>query len=427
MSVVTKTKIKSGNPCKTLRLAGAVLLILATLPGVGYSAEGQNQGVTPTALRVGAVMDLEGESKMRGQAIKTGLEAALKDEKAHGREIVLTVLNDSFDPQKAVEATRKLIEQGVFAMVGNTGGPTVKAALPILAEHKIPAVGFPIGVDFLRPGVGDIINFRPSFGQEAKLVMETALAAGVKPQELCFYLPNDVAGISNLKMAKALLEQQPNMAKTVAKLDQIIALPDADPNRNGIGPVGFYMRHTQTQARPGYESLKAWEKATNTPCRLVMMLGGSNTPTSSFIGYSKLKNETGWRFSVTSQLEIPTFLEDMKKYRLSDRVLLTQVVPTTDSALPIVTDARKALGDTLDSSSLEGYIVGKMFLAILRATKGELTRANFLEAVRGRTFDLGGLALDFTKDNQGSDLVQMYALEGEQFKSHTPQEMQSFF
>lgn len=411
---------------KTLLPAGVSLLILTALPGISQSAEAQDQGVTPTTIRVGSILDLDGESRMRGQAIKAGLEAALKNEKAHGRDVVLTVMNDSFNPQKTTAAARELIQQGLFAMVGNIGGPTTKAVLPILAENKIPAVGFAIGVDFLHPGTDNVINFRPSFGQEAELVMETALAAGVKPQELCFYVPNDAGGIGNLRMAKALLEKQPGMTETIAKLDQIIALPDADPKRNGIGPVGFYLRHTQTQARPGYESLKAWEKTANTTCRLVMLLGGTNTPTSSFIGYAQYKKEN-WRFSVTSQLETVAFLEDMKKYQLSDRVVLTQVAPPIDSPLPIVGDARKALGNQLDSSSLEGYIVGKMFLAILRGINGEITRANFLEAARGRTFDLGGLTLDFTKDNQGSDFIQMYALESGGFKPRTPQQMQQFF
>ena len=402
---------------------GAGLLALTALAGGAYA---QDPGITPTAIRVGSIVDLDGESKMRGQSVKAGVETALKNEKIQGRAIELTVLNDSFMPKNAVEAAKQLIGQGVFAMIGNTGGPSIKAELPLLAENKIPAVGFPIGVDYLRPGVGDIINFRASFAQEAALIMETALAAGVKAQEICAYLPNDAGGVANLKMIKTALAKQPDMAETITKLEQIIALPGEEPERNGIGPVGFYTRHTQTQARPGYDSLKQWEKIAKTKCRLVMLVGGTNPPTSSFIGYSRYKNEK-WLVSVMSQIDIPALIEDLNKYQITDKILLTQVVPALDAALPIVDEARKALGSQFNNSSLEGYMVGKLFLAILRNVKGELSRASFLSAARGQTFDLGGFPLDFTNDNQGSDFVQPYVLEGGAFKARTTQQLQKIF
>ncbi|MBK8509263.1 MAG: ABC transporter substrate-binding protein [Candidatus Competibacter sp.] len=403
-------------------LSLALLTALAAAPAV----QAQEPGVTPTTIRVGSVLDLEGESKMRGRAIKAGLETALKNEKVQGHAIEYLALNDSFNPKTAVEATQQLVDQGAFAMLGNTGGPSVKAALPLLAENKIPAVGFPIGVDFLRNGKGDIINLRASFAQEAALVLDAALNSGVKPQEICAYLPNDAGGISNLKALAKILAKQPNMADTVSKLEQVIAMPGEEPNRNGVGPVGFFTRHTQMQARPGYDSLKQWEKTANTRCKLVMTVGGTNLPLANFISYSRYKGET-WPISVTSQVEVTTFKDDLKKNRVLDRIVLTQAVPALDSSLPIVEEARKALGDRFDSSSLEGYMVGKMFVTILRNVKGEITRASFLDAARGRSFDLGGLPLDFTNDNQGSDFVQLLALEDGAFKPKTSQQLQQLF
>lgn len=412
-----RSKQQPSLPLRALALA--VLGLLASASGV----RAQEPGVTPSAIRVGSVLDLEGESKMRGRAIKAGLETALKNEKVQGRAIEYLVLNDSFNPKAAVEATRQLVDQGAFAMLGNTGGPSIKAALPLLAENKVPAVGFPIGVDFLRNGKGDIVNLRASFAQEAALVLDAALSSGIKPQEICAYLPNDAGGISNLAALTKILAKQPNMADTVSKLEQIIAMTGDEPNRNGIGPVGFFTRHTQMQARPGYDSLKQWEKTANTRCRLVMTVGGTNLPLTNFISYSRYKGET-WPISVTSQVEVTTFKDDLKKNKVLDKIVLTQAVPALDSSLPIVEEARKALGERFDSSSLEGYMVGKMFVTILRNVKGEITRSSFLDAVRGHSFDLGGLSLDFTNDNQGSDFVQLLALEDGAFKPKTAQQLQ---
>ena len=84
---------------------------------------------------------------------------------------------------------------------------------------------------------------------------------------------------------------------------------------------------------------------------------------------------------------------------------MTQVVPALDSTLPLVTEAREKLGEQYGYVSLEGYIVGKMWLEIMSSVSGPVTREEFLRAVKGRRFNLGGIALDFTTDNQGSDLV----------------------
>lgn len=354
--------------------------------------------------------------------MKAGIEAALKNEKVQGRTLEFIVLNDSFEPSFAVEAAKKLIDQNVFVMLGNTGGPTTQAVVPLLAEHKIPGVGFPLGSAHLRPGVGDIINFRASFGQEVNRLIETALAVGLKAQEICAYLPGDAAGMGSLAMIRAAFEKQPHAADIVNKIDQIIALPP-DQDHNGIGPVGFYKRSELTQARAGYQSLKQWEKAANTPCRLVLTVGGINISTANFIQYSRYKEEK-WLVSITSQIEMTSFIKEMAAHNIKDGVIVTQVVPPLDSSLPIIEEARKALGSDISNISLEGYIVGKLCLAILRNVKGELTRENFLKAVRGRAFDLGGLPLDFSNDNQGSDFVQLQVLEEGAFKTKTVEQIQ---
>ena len=98
-------------------------------------------------------------------------------------------------------------------------------------------------------------------------------------------------------------------------------------------------------------------------------------------------------------------------------MVISQVVPPLDSSLPIVVAARNALGNEFGYVSLEGFIVGRMFLAIARAVDGELTREAFMRAALGRRFDLGGLNLDFSDDNQGSDLVVVNYLDGGTYRA----------
>ena len=401
------------------------LLLIASLTAAStVPALAEETGVTGAAIQLGGVMDLKGDSKGLGLGMKVGIEAALKREKVQGRAIEFTALNDFYTSTETIKATNQLIDQGIFLMLGSVGTPTAKVALPLLAEHKVPAVGFFTGADLLRPGVGDIVNFRASYIQEIAYAIQTALSAGVKPQEICAFVQNDAYGMAGVLGIKAALAKQPDMAGVISKLDHILAMKGEEPARNGIGPVGVYLRNA-TSVREGYLSLKQWEQTAGTNCKFVVTVG-TYASIASFIGYSRYKGDN-WIFSAVSFTGADNLLSAVKDYKVTDKIILTNVVPGLDSSLPIVEEARKALGDQLSYVSLEGFIVGKMFLAIARDINGDITRENFLKAARGRTFDLDGLKLDFTNNNQGSDFVQLAYLDGGEFKSTTPQQLAKIF
>ncbi len=72
-------------------------------------------------------------------------------------------------------------------------------------------------------------------------------------------------------------------------------------------------------------------------------------------------------------------------------------------------------------------LVGKLFVTIMQAIDGPLTRDNFLKAVKRQPYDIGGVKVDFTTDNQGSDFVQATVLRDGQFIAVTPQELVDLF
>lgn len=423
-------KEKSGFHRNRRIKVGAISLLFLAMAWMilGTSKVSAESGVTDSKIRIGSVMDLQDDSKERDLAVRVGIEAAFKNEKIQGREMEFIVLNHSFDPKLAVEAAQQLISQGIFVMLGSVGSPMTKAIMPILAENKVPAVAFVTGETHLRPGIGDSINLRASTAQEFTSVIEAALNAGVKPQQICAYMPDDATGLANLSIIKAVLAKQPDMTEITQKFEQMLAMkvekPNQEPNRNGVGPVGFYSRYTNL-ARDGYQSLKQWEQTVNTKCRLVVTQGPFK-PISNFISYARYKNEN-WVISANSTTDADTLKTFLQQNNITDKVLMTQVMPALDSSLPIVEEARKNLGSKLSVFSLEGFIAGKMFLAIARSIKGEITRENFLKAARGHSFDLGGLPLDFTNDNQGSDLVFLVYLDGKEFKSASPQPLAKIF
>ena len=363
---------------------------------------GAEPGITNDSIRIGSVLALDGQAKGLGKGMKAGLEAAFRGVKIKGKSIELIAVNDSYEPKKAVEATQALLKQNIFLMAGNVGTPTAQATLPILAENKVPAVGFFTGAVLLRPGKGDIVNFRASYVQETASVINAALAAGLKPENICAYVQNDAYGMAGIIGIQKALAGKPGTEKMLASLDEILKMEGDNPPRNQIGPVGVYVRNT-LHSLPGYESLKLWESTQGVQCKLVVSVG-AYAAIARFVAYSRYKGDS-WLVSAVSFTGADNFRKELTDLGIDSRIIMTQVVPELTSELPVVKMARQELKDDFGFVSLEGYLVGKMLVAALQSISGEITREAFMAAIKGKSLKVEQLTLDFTQDNQGSDLV----------------------
>ncbi|RLT92818.1 MAG: branched-chain amino acid ABC transporter substrate-binding protein [Ketobacter sp.] len=384
---------------------GSLATLSWSLPGVAAP----RAGVDDKTIYVGGVLDLEGQSRGLGQGMRDGIEAAFRGVQVRGRSLKYVTVNDSYTPELTVRGTQQLIDSGIFAMLGNVGTPTAKVALPILAQNEIPAVGFFTGAGLLRPGEGDVINYRASYIEEAAAVIDQALDNGMDVDQICAYVQNDAYGMAGVEGIKMALKKRTKTRQIIERLDQILALDGDNPARNNIGPVGVYQRNTLT-SRDGYESLKHWEQQNNVQCRLVISVGTYNA-VGRFVGYSRYKGED-WLVSAVSFTGADNIKNVLTQFGVQDRFIMTQVVPPLDEKLPIIQEAKTALGSDFGYVSLEGYIVGKMFIAILNNVEGELNRQNFVKAAKGNSFNIGGLDLSFRRNNQGSTLVSTTYFNG---------------
>jgi branched-chain amino acid transport system substrate-binding protein len=395
-----------------LNLARTVSMAAIFAMAGSFSAFAET-GITSDKIIIGGVMDLEGRSRGLGQGMRDGIMAALSGKRVKGRQFEYITLNDSYNPDKTRAATQDLVGRGIFTMVGNVGTPTAGASLPVLKQAGIPAVGFFTGAGLLRPGKGDIVNYRASYIQETAAVISAAIKAGLEPGEICAYVQNDGYGMAGIAGVKAALVAAGEKDGVVATLDEIMSLSGDDPFRNDIGPVGLYKRNTFS-SRDGYASLKTWEAQSGSKCRLVVTVG-AYASIANFIGYASMKGED-WVYSAVSFTGAENLRNALREFGINRNVIVTQVVPPLDSKLPIVQQARAALGSKLSYVTLEGYIVGSMMLKVLESIPGKnITRASFLSAIQGKKIDVGGLKLDFSNDNQGSDLVISTYLDGDDF------------
>jgi branched-chain amino acid transport system substrate-binding protein len=406
MKRVTKHRSDKNKIIKSITMG-----IIVTLAG-SFDVIAET-GITKDKILIGGVMDLEGRSRALGRGMKEGIMAALSGKRVKGRSFEYVTLNDSYNPSKTKAATEELVKSGIFAMVGNVGTPTAGASLPVLAQAEVPAVGFFTGAGLLRPGKGDIVNYRASYVQETAAVIGAAFKAGLKPAEICAYVQNDGYGMAGIAGVKAALSSKRDASDIITKLDEIMSLTGNNPFRNEIGPVGVYKRNTFS-SREGYSSLKSWEANSGVKCRLVVTVG-AYASIANFIGYATAKGEE-WVYSAVSFTGAENLRNALTEFGVDRNLIVTQVVPPLDSKLPVVQDAKAALGSNLSYINLEGYIVGRFFLKVLESIPGkDITRSSFLATINGNKFDVGGLILDYSTDNQGSDLVIATYLENELF------------
>ena len=384
------------------------------------------EGITEQTIRLGSVLALEGQEEILGNRMKSGLEAALDGQLVQEKKIQLIFKNDYYEPLVARKKAQRLIKSGIFLMIGNVGTPTAKQTLPILKKNNVPAVGFFTGSELLRSRSELIINYRATYAEEIEAVVKIALNAGVKPYEICAYVQDDSYGMSGLKgLIYALVKAEVDQS-ILRPYEKVLEYKEKGNKGNSLlGPIGFYPRNTP-YTKEGYNSLKQWEKNTGINCRLVVT-AATSTNAARFINVAKKEGEP-WVISSLSFAHKEELQFDLEEYGITDQVIITEVVPQLDSDLPIVQEAKSKLNSKFDHVSLEGYIIGKMTLKILKAIPGEINRESFLKQAAMSKFDLGGVVIDFTKGlNNSSNLVLISILTPQGFKDFHKYDSEKLF
>jgi branched-chain amino acid transport system substrate-binding protein len=110
--------------------------------GGGGGGGGSSPGITDKEIKLGSSYPLSGPASAYA-VIADGAKARFEAENAkggvNGRKINLTVLDDGYEPQRAVANVKKLIEQDkVFALFGNLGTANDLATWDYVNQQKVP-------------------------------------------------------------------------------------------------------------------------------------------------------------------------------------------------------------------------------------------------------------------------------------------------
>ncbi|MCY4655322.1 MAG: ABC transporter substrate-binding protein [Gammaproteobacteria bacterium] len=352
----------------------------------GEEAQPNDPGVYDDRIEFGQSAAFTGPAQELGINLNIGIQVAFDEVNArggvHGRRFDLVKLDDQYEPGLAAENTQQLIsDHHVFALIGEVGTPTSKAALPVILRSQVPFIGPFTGAPFLREAEAHdwVINFRASYFEETEKMVE--------------FLTEDL-GVNRIGMV-----YQDDSFGQVGYQGILNAM--ARRNMNLVG-TGIYARNTVAvktallDVEYGKPEAIVIIGAYRPTAELIMWARyiGMNPTfiTLSFVGSNALANQLGDRglgVYVTQVVPLPT-AQDLK---------LTQ---SYHKALEEYTD-----GVTPGFISYEGYIIGRLTIELMERTGANPTREALMNTMRSTTeMTIDDFTLTYSpEDNQGSNSV----------------------
>ena len=370
------------------QLRVALALAFCIVGGTAFAEDGVSDG----KIVFGQVAALQGPAQALGQGMRQGIlaafDAANRAGGISGRKLELKSLDDGYEPEKTVEATKRILDEDkVFALVGAVGTPTSKAGQPIATAEKVPFIGPFTGAEFLRnPYNRYVVNIRSSYFQETEAWIDH-LVKDLAISRIAILYQDDAFGLAGLE----------GVQRAMAKRNMSLVAE------------GAFKRNTTAVKSALLDIMKARPEAVVTVAPY--------KPVAEFI---KLAHQVKLQAVFVA---ISFVGSDSLAQELGDQgtgVIVTQVVPFPwDATLPIVKAYQGAIA-AVDSNakpgfvSLEGYLTGHLVVEALKRIKGEPTREALLDAIAAAPFDFGGVTLSYgPMKNQGSDRVFFTILQAD--------------
>lgn len=336
------------------------------------------------AIVIGRTLALSGPLRIYGEAKRDGGDALIASVNAAGgiggQRIEVVTLDDAYTPTTTVANLRQLAtEQRPTAFLGLFGVPTIAAALPVLAELQIPAVGLTSGTDAVRkPFNRYAFPVRASYADEARKLVSQLQSIGISRTSVIF-------------MGNPFGESLKNALLFALK-------------GSGIDTREFRLDVS------GADAMAVTGQATAAAPQAVFLITTAHVAVPVFAALKK----SGWRgatygFSTLDASTLKTLIGPQ-----AVGLGLTQVFPIPSGVrLRIVEEyvrAARALGRGAPSFyGLEGYIEAKVLVVGLRRAGKTPTPASLVRALESiDDLDLGGYRVGYSPAmHKGSSFVDV--------------------
>jgi ABC-type branched-subunit amino acid transport system substrate-binding protein len=339
------------------------------------------RGVTEDTITVGMSAAFSGPSRELGNRMKLGLETAFAMENdaggVAGRAIKLLALDDGYEGKRALANVQELIsDRKVFAIIGDVGTPTTKEALPYVVANKTLFFGAYTGTGILRRDPPDryVLNYRASYEDEtAKMVNYLIDVKKLADHGIVVFAQNDSYGDAGYDGATKALRKK-GRSDEVLRVGYERNTSDVD---DAVTKVAEY--HNAAVRLNNGEVVRLKH-----PVKAIIMVG-TYKASAKFI--QKIRDrKIDALFLNVSFVGSNSLADELKELGPSygAGVIVTQVVPHFDSGATGIIRYRGALtkyhpDQQPDFVSLEGYIVGELFVEGLRRAGHDLDTEKLID------------------------------------------------
>jgi branched-chain amino acid transport system substrate-binding protein len=400
-------------------------------------------------IRIGMSAPLQGPSEALGNEMRRGINAMLDrfnhDGGVAGRPVLLEAKNDNYDPDQARTVVQQLLDiqdtnpekdqpdvrgkNSVFALVGNVGTPTMLATAPVATKNKVIFFGPFTGAQaYLRDDTKSpyVYNYRAGYADETAAMLDYIRSTRIPRilndpaadyRRILVFAQEDSYGdsgyggvVNAYNQTVAPLPDKDAIARVGYTREDVTSVDPAITKAgeylqgllersagNGVQSVAIIMIDTYQPGNRFIRGVKDWiNKDAARAARLdVLFLN------VSFVGGDALS---------TALRTTPEAYEDVlspgSRRSYAENVIVTQVVPNYDSQAAGVVQYRDDIhafdSGRLSFTSLEGYIVARLFTSALGMNGPDLTTDNFIRTLDTRVKDLDigiGTELNFSSTN----------------------------
>jgi ABC-type branched-subunit amino acid transport system substrate-binding protein len=346
-------------------------LLLSVLPALAWG-----QGVTAKEIVIGQTSSFSGaiggEVKEQTAGAKLYLDWVNANGGVNGRAIRLVSVDDAFDPKRAAQNARTLIDQGVFALFLTRGTPQNEAILPVLKETGTPLIAPSTGAIVLHKPVNPLVfNVRSRYQDEAEQAIAQLTSEGIT--RIAIVHVNDSFGKDGLAGYLNGLKK--------AKLE----------------PVGVF-----SYDRAKGDTNEAAAKVIALDPQAVVTAGHSK-PLANLVRKVRAAGLNGVQIVTLSNLSSQSFLNDLGDVKHG--VIVMQVFPNPDRMMTkIGVELHHLIADkpgfVVSHMAMEGFAGAKVLVEALRRSGRNPTRASLIAALESmRDYDLGGIKLSYAPTN----------------------------
>ncbi|WP_231943523.1 ABC transporter substrate-binding protein [Hydrogenophaga crassostreae] len=354
------------------------------------AAQAGDQGVTPSEIRLGSSQVLSGplgpQTVQYGEGARLLFDSVNAAGGIHGRKITFTSLDDGFDPKRAEENTRKLLnEQKVFMMFNSTGTAQTAAVLPLLKEARTILFGPVTGASGLRENFNPyVFHVRASYAIESAHMLSQLKRIGVK--RVAIFYPDD--GLGKALLAEVRKASEAEGLPLVAEVKADAASPDMAAAAAAIA-----------EAKPQ-----------------AVIVGTAGLTFTNFIKAVQDTNShpVFYGFSVASL--------DLIKRELNDKargIVLAQIMPSLrNTTIPVVVEYLKLLKARSpkavpSASQFEGFVHARLLVEGLRRTGRDLSTDSFIQTMENaREIAFGRFTAQYSpQSHNGSSYVELAIID----------------